>query len=153
VGRQPAQRGRWYGKWRAIRLLEVDYSAARVWLAGQGWDCMIIGMEGPTFDVLGFLAEAGRPASVAMVSGRGRPALAMMWFLLEDDRLWFHTAEPPGLPAPFLRAARLYGRNADAPAVPGLTCLTDLRTSRRWRRSLLAASATPHRLPGRPRSR
>jgi hypothetical protein len=30
----------------------------------------------------------------------------MMWFLLEDDRLWFHTAEPPGLPAPFLRAAR-----------------------------------------------
>jgi hypothetical protein len=27
-------------------------------------------------------------------------------FLLEDDRLWFHTAEPPGLPAPFIRAAR-----------------------------------------------
>jgi Pyridoxamine 5'-phosphate oxidase len=60
----------------------------------------------PTFDVLGFLHEPRRPASVATVSGRGRPALAMMWFLLEDDRLWFHTAEPPGLPAPFLRAAR-----------------------------------------------
>jgi Pyridoxamine 5'-phosphate oxidase len=63
-------------------------------------------MEQPTFDVLGFLQEPRRPASVATVSGRGRPALAMMWFLLEDDRLWFHTAEPPGLPAPFLRAAR-----------------------------------------------
>ena len=30
----------------------------------------------------------------------------MMWFLVEDDRLWFHTPAPPGLPAPFLRAAR-----------------------------------------------
>jgi len=64
-------------------------------------------MEQPTFDVLGFLHEPGRPASVATVSGRGRPALAMMWFLLEDDRLWFHTAEAPDLPAPFLRAARV----------------------------------------------
>ena len=63
-------------------------------------------MDGATFDVLGFLHEPGRPASVATVSGRGRPALVMMWFLLEDDRLWFHTAESPGLPAPFLRAAR-----------------------------------------------
>jgi hypothetical protein len=63
-------------------------------------------MERPTFDVLGFLHEPGRPASVATVSGRGRPALAMMWFLVEHDRLWFHTAEAPGLPAPFLRAAR-----------------------------------------------
>ena len=58
------------------------------------------------FDVLGFLHEPGRPASVATVSGRGRPALATMWFLVEDERVWFHTAEPPGLPAPFLRAAR-----------------------------------------------
>ena len=63
-------------------------------------------MEQPTFDVLGFLMEPGRPASVATVSGRGRPALAMMWFLLEDRRLWFQTAESPGQPAPFLRAAR-----------------------------------------------
>jgi hypothetical protein len=63
-------------------------------------------MEGPTFDVLGFLHEPQHPASVATVSSRGRPALAMMWFLVEDDRLWFHTAESPGLPAPFLRAAR-----------------------------------------------
>lgn len=62
-------------------------------------------MEGPTFDVLGFLAEPGRPASVATVSGRGRPALAMMWFLVEDERLWFHTARSPGQPAPFVRAA------------------------------------------------
>ena len=30
----------------------------------------------------------------------------MMWFLLEDDRLWFHTAESPDLPAPFIHAAR-----------------------------------------------
>jgi hypothetical protein len=66
----------------------------------------MVGMEGPTFDVLGFLHEPQHPASVATVSGRGRPALAMMWFLVEDDRLWFHTAESPGLPAPFLRAAR-----------------------------------------------
>lgn len=63
-------------------------------------------MEGPTFDVLGFLDEPRRPASVATVSGRGRPALATMWFLVEEERLWFHTAEPPGLPAPFVRAAR-----------------------------------------------
>jgi len=63
-------------------------------------------MERPTFDVLGFLHEPGRPASVATVSGRGGPALATMWFLVEDERLWFHTAESPGLPAPFLRAAR-----------------------------------------------
>jgi hypothetical protein len=66
----------------------------------------MLGMDQPTFDVLGFLQEPRRPASVATVSGRGRPALAMMWFLLEDDRLWFHTAEPPGLPAPFVHAAR-----------------------------------------------
>jgi pyridoxamine 5'-phosphate oxidase-like protein len=63
-------------------------------------------MEQPTFDVLGFLHEPRRPASVATVSGRGQPALAMMWFLLEDDRLWFHTAESPDLPAPFIRAAQ-----------------------------------------------
>jgi hypothetical protein len=63
-------------------------------------------MGGPTFDVLGMLRERGRPASVATVSGRGRPALATMWFLVEDERLWFHTAEPPGVPAPFVRAAR-----------------------------------------------
>jgi Pyridoxamine 5'-phosphate oxidase len=63
-------------------------------------------VDGPTFDVLGFLDEPGRPASVATVTGRGRPALAMMWFLVEDERLWFHTPESPNAPAPFLRAAR-----------------------------------------------
>ena len=64
----------------------------------------MVGMDGPAFDVLGFLGEPGRPASVATVSGLGRPALAMMWFLAEDERLWFHTPEPPGRPAPFVRA-------------------------------------------------
>jgi hypothetical protein len=60
----------------------------------KGWGFTMLRMQEPTFDVLGFLNEPGRPASVATVRGRGRPALAMMWFLLEDDRLWFHTAEP-----------------------------------------------------------
>lgn len=73
---------------------------------GRGLGCTMVGMDGPAFDVLGFLGEPGRPASVATVSGRGRPALAMMWFLAEDERLWFHTPEPPGRPAPFVRAAR-----------------------------------------------
>lgn len=63
-------------------------------------------MEAPAFDVLGFLGEPGHPASVATVTGRGRPALALMWYLAEDDRLWFHTAESPDLSSPFLRAAR-----------------------------------------------
>ncbi len=67
---------------------------------------MITGMDGPMFDVLGFLDERGRPASVATVTAQGRPALATMWFLLEDERLWFHTPESPDLPAPFIRAAR-----------------------------------------------
>jgi hypothetical protein len=60
-------------------------------------------MERPSFDVLSFLAEPGRPASVATITGRGRPALAMMWFAVEDGRVWFHT--PRDEPAPFLRAA------------------------------------------------
>jgi Pyridoxamine 5'-phosphate oxidase len=72
----------------------------------QGSRCKIVGVDQPTFDVLGFLHEPGHPASVATVTGRGRPALAMMWFLVEDDRLWFHTPASPDAPAPFLRAAR-----------------------------------------------
>jgi hypothetical protein len=52
------------------------------------------------------------------VTGLGRPALAMMWFLVEDDRLWFHTPEPPNAPAPFLRAAR-EGREVTV-SYPGL---------------------------------
>jgi len=67
---------------------------------------MIAVIDEPTFDVFGFLGEPGHPASIATVTGRGRPALAMMWFLAEDDRLWFHTPEPNGVPSPFLRAAR-----------------------------------------------
>lgn len=62
-------------------------------------------MDKPGFDVLGFLNEPLRPASVATVTARGRPALAMMWFVLEDGRLWFHTPEEHDRPSPFLRAA------------------------------------------------
>jgi hypothetical protein len=62
-------------------------------------------MNQPSFDIIGFLDEAGRPASVATVTGTGRPALAMMWFMVEDGRLWFHTPQDPGRPAPFLQAA------------------------------------------------
>lgn len=43
---------------------------------------------------------------MATVTSRGRPALAMMWFLAEDGRLWFHTPESSDPPSPFLRAAR-----------------------------------------------
>jgi hypothetical protein len=60
-------------------------------------------MERPSFDVLSFLTEPGRPASVATVTGRGQPALAMMWFAVEDGQVWFHS--PRDDPAPFLRAA------------------------------------------------
>ena len=62
-------------------------------------------MELPSFDVLGFLDEPGRPASVATVTGKGHPALAMMWFSVADDRLWFHTPGGGDIPSPFLRAA------------------------------------------------
>ena len=48
-------------------------------------------MDHPSFDVLRFLGEPGRPASVATVTGQGHPALAMMWFSVAEDRLWFHT--------------------------------------------------------------
>ena len=60
-------------------------------------------MRHPGFDVFGFLGEPGRPASVATVTGSGAPALAMMWFAVEDDRVWFHS--PRAHPAPFLAAA------------------------------------------------
>ena len=62
-------------------------------------------MDSPGFDISGFLAEPGRPASVATVTGRGRPALAMMWFVLAEGRLWFHTADGGVPPSPFLQAA------------------------------------------------
>jgi hypothetical protein len=61
------------------------------------------GMQGPGFDIFGFLDEPGRPASVATVTASGQPALAMMWYSFEDDHLWFHS--PEAGPAPFLRAA------------------------------------------------
>lgn len=60
-------------------------------------------MERPSFDLLSFLSEPGRPASVATVTGRGQPALAMVWFAVEDGQAWFHS--PRTEPAPFLRAA------------------------------------------------
>ena len=62
-------------------------------------------MDRPSFDVLGFLQEPRHPASVATVTGQGRPALAMMWFMLAEGRLWFHTPEGGSAPSPFLRAA------------------------------------------------
>ena len=63
------------------------------------------GMEYPSFDVPGFLDEPGRPASVATITGRGHPALAMMWFIVREDRLWFHTPGGSDPPSPFLQAA------------------------------------------------
>lgn len=54
------------------------------------------------FDVGAFLSEPLRPASVATVTGSGRPALATMWFVFADDRFWLHS---PGGPSPFVRAA------------------------------------------------
>ncbi len=63
------------------------------------------GMDNPSFDVLGFLDEPGRPASVATVTDKGHPALATMWFTAGEDRLWFHTPDGGDHPSPFLRAA------------------------------------------------
>jgi hypothetical protein len=57
----------------------------------------------PDFDVMSFLAELDRPASVATVTQRAGPALASMWFWFSDERFWFHS--PTLEPAPFLRAA------------------------------------------------
>jgi Pyridoxamine 5'-phosphate oxidase len=65
----------------------------------------MVGMDHPSFDVPGFLDEPGRPASVATVTGKGRPALAMMWFCVGEDRLWFHTPGGGDIPSPFLLAA------------------------------------------------
>lgn len=60
----------------------------------------------PRFDVPAFLAEPHRPAAVAVVNRRGEPALASMWFLFEDRRMWFHTATI-GPPSPYLAAAHV----------------------------------------------
>ncbi len=64
-------------------------------------------MERPGFDVRRFLDEREHPASVATTTRRGTTALAMMWFVAEENRFWFHTPAPEGRPAPFLDAARL----------------------------------------------
>ncbi|WP_236725425.1 hypothetical protein [Amycolatopsis orientalis] len=56
-------------------------------------------MKRPTIDVRGFLDERERPAGVATTTSRGNPALAMMWFVAEEHRLWFHTPEARGRPA------------------------------------------------------
>lgn len=53
-----------------------------------------------------FLDEPRLPASVATTTARGNPALAMMWFVAEEGRLWFHTPVSDGRPSPFLAAAR-----------------------------------------------
>ncbi|GAA1246526.1 hypothetical protein GCM10009676_35900 [Prauserella halophila] len=65
----------------------------------------------PDFDLHAFLDEPGRPAAVSTVTGRGRPALATMWFLFADGRLWFHS--PVDEPAPFVAAASA-GREVSA---------------------------------------
>lgn len=67
---------------------------------------MVTGMQRPTFDVLGFLHEPGHTASVATTTVRENPALAMMWFVVEDGRFWFHSLEDHTRPLPFLDAAR-----------------------------------------------
>ncbi|MEV7548104.1 pyridoxamine 5'-phosphate oxidase family protein [Amycolatopsis sp. NPDC089917] len=58
------------------------------------------------FAVQSFLDEPRLPASVATTTGRGNPALAMMWFVAEEGRLWFHSPASGDRPAPFLDAAR-----------------------------------------------
>ncbi|AGM06486.1 pyridoxamine 5'-phosphate oxidase family protein [Amycolatopsis keratiniphila] len=63
-------------------------------------------MDRPTFAVQDLLDESRLPASVATTSGRGNPALAMMWFVAEEGRFWFHTPVSDGAPSPFLAAAR-----------------------------------------------
>jgi hypothetical protein len=61
---------------------------------------------GATFDLLAFLAEPHRPASVAVVNRRTEPALASMWYLFADDRFWFHTPDLVDRgKSPFLAAA------------------------------------------------
>jgi hypothetical protein len=61
-------------------------------------------MARPPLDVAAFLREPLRPASVATVTPSGRPALASMWFLVEDGRFWFHS--PMGERAVMLAASR-----------------------------------------------
>ncbi|MFI5694037.1 pyridoxamine 5'-phosphate oxidase family protein [Kribbella sp. NPDC051586] len=56
--------------------------------------------------MLGFLNEPNLPASVATTTRNGNTALAMMWFLVEDGRFWFHTPEGGSRPTAFLDAAR-----------------------------------------------
>lgn len=63
-------------------------------------------MDRSLFSVQDFLDEPRLPASVATTTGRGNPALAMMWFVAEEGRLWFHTPTSGDRPTPFLDAAR-----------------------------------------------
>lgn len=50
-------------------------------------------MRHPTFDVEGFLSEPGRSAQVASVSPFSVPLLGSLWFLFQDDRFWFSSAQ------------------------------------------------------------
>lgn len=63
-------------------------------------------MDRSPFAVQDFLDEPRLPAGVATTTGRGNPALAMMWFVAEEGRLWFHTPVSGDRPTPFLDAAR-----------------------------------------------
>jgi hypothetical protein len=64
-------------------------------------------MATPNFDIFAFLAEPRRAASVATTGRRGGPVLGMMWFHLEDQRLWFTSLDDGRYP--FVAAARAGG--------------------------------------------
>ena len=55
------------------------------------------------FDLVAFLDEPLRPASVATVGERGGPALGSLWYIFEERRFWFTSRDGQ---APFLLAAR-----------------------------------------------
>lgn len=50
-------------------------------------------MKIPGFDVDGFLDEPGRSAQVASVSPAMVPLLGSLWFLFENERFWFMSAQ------------------------------------------------------------
>lgn len=53
----------------------------------------------PPFDVAAFLAEPGRPAQVAAVSGTGNPLLGSLWYIYKRGRFWFSSLAGSPLPA------------------------------------------------------
>lgn len=57
------------------------------------------------FDAQAFLAEPGRPAQVASVSGAGAPLLGSLWFAFESGRFWFSSLAGSPLPQAAARGA------------------------------------------------